>query len=195
MERTATPDPRTRPEALQQAVNLYRGVFLDGFALPGCPEFDIWLDEERDMWERRYRDALSAVVEACTAAGDYSAAITAARRYLAVDDLAEEVHRHLIALYAAVGDRAAALRQFERCAVVLERDLGVSPLPETRAVYEIVRDGGMPLPARSTGGVRVGQAPTLGTRDLLVSQRPYLGLRRASVVPPRGDAVGASGDG
>ncbi|MCB0137444.1 MAG: AAA family ATPase, partial [Caldilineaceae bacterium] len=42
-------------------------------------------------------------------------------------------------LYARQHDRRAALRQFEHCAVVLERDLGTSPLPETRAAYEAVR--------------------------------------------------------
>ncbi|MBC8162988.1 MAG: transcriptional activator domain-containing protein, partial [Roseiflexaceae bacterium] len=63
----------------------------------------------------------------------------------ATDELAEDMHRHLIALYAATGDRTAALRQFERCVVALERELGVGPLPETRAVYEAVRDGQTPL--------------------------------------------------
>ncbi len=60
-ELTATADPRSRPAALQQAVTLYRGVFLDGFALLDSAEFDAWLAQERDVWERRYRDVLSAV--------------------------------------------------------------------------------------------------------------------------------------
>ncbi len=55
---------------------------------------------------------------------DHAAAITAARRALSRDELAEEMHRRLIALYSAVGDRTAALRQFEQCAAVLERELG-----------------------------------------------------------------------
>jgi predicted ATPase/DNA-binding SARP family transcriptional activator len=138
---TATADPSVRPLALAQAVDLSRGPFADGFALPDCPEFEAWMDGERHTWERRTLDTLAALIETHTAAHDYAAAITAAHRYLQADELAEDIHRRLIALYAATGDRAAALRQFERCAVILERELGVSPLPETRAVYEAVRAG------------------------------------------------------
>lgn len=72
--------------------------------------------------------------------------MTAALRVLAVDELAEDMHRRLIELYGVVGDRAGAFRQFEHCVAVLERELGVSPLPETRAVYEAVRDGGTVVP-------------------------------------------------
>jgi predicted ATPase/DNA-binding SARP family transcriptional activator len=143
---TSTADAQARPSALAHALDLYRGPFLDGFALPDCPEFEAWLDLERSAWERRCDDALAGLVEAHTVARNYAAAITAARRALSRDELAEEMHRRLIALYAAVGDRAAALRQFEQCAVVLERELGVAPLHETRAVYEAVRDGTSLLP-------------------------------------------------
>ncbi|MBC8075166.1 MAG: hypothetical protein H7Y32_03745, partial [Chloroflexales bacterium] len=130
-----------QPDALADAVQLYRGPFLDGFALPAAAEFSAWMDQERQWWERRYLDALAALVEAYAAAHAYQNAIAAAQQVLATDELAEDMHRHLIALYAATGDRTAALRQFERCVVALERELGVGPLPETRAVYEDVRDG------------------------------------------------------
>ncbi|GAC1642453.1 MAG: BTAD domain-containing putative transcriptional regulator [Herpetosiphon sp.] len=138
---TATADAAGRPAALRAAVDLYRGPFLAGFGLPNCPEYDTWVDGERSMRERRYLDVLAAVIELSTAHGDYTSALTAAKRYLAVDELAEDMHRRLMSLYAALGDRAAATRQFEHCTVVLEREIGVSPLAETRAIYEAVRDG------------------------------------------------------
>jgi DNA-binding SARP family transcriptional activator len=128
-------------DLLADALRHYRGPFLDGFVLPDSAEFDAWASQERQVWERRYLDALAVLVEGYTAVGAYPAAIDAAQRALAIDDLAEDMHRRLIALYAAVGNRAAAIRQFERCIVVLERELGVDPLPETRAVYEAARDG------------------------------------------------------
>jgi predicted ATPase len=49
-----------------------------------------------------------------------------------------------------VGDRAAALREYGRCATVLERELGVEPLPETVALYEAVRDGRLVASAQIT---------------------------------------------
>jgi predicted ATPase/DNA-binding SARP family transcriptional activator len=130
---------------LAEAVNRYAGPFLHGFSLPASAEFDAWVDQERHRWERRYLDALATLVDGYTAGGAYEQAIAAAQRALAVDELAEDMHRTLMTLYAAQGDRPAALRQFERCVLALERELGVSPLPETRAVYEAVRGGQEPL--------------------------------------------------
>src|SRR5215218_809503 len=135
----ATAEPPARLAALQRASELYRGPFLAGFAAPDSPEFEAWAVQERQVRERRYLETLAALVEGHTAGGDYNAAIAAARRALATDELAEEIHRRLIALYAASGDRGAALRQFEHCAAALDRELGVPPLPETRAIYEAVR--------------------------------------------------------
>jgi predicted ATPase/DNA-binding SARP family transcriptional activator len=132
----ATAAPRDRAGALQQAASLVRGPFLDGFSLPDRPEFDAWVTQERQLWERRFLETLAALVEHHTARGEYSAAIDAAQRYLAVDELAEEIHRRLIQLHGLNSDRGAALRQFERCSQALDRELGVSPLPETHAVYQ-----------------------------------------------------------
>ena len=150
--------PGERLSALASAQHLYRGPFLQGFS-PPTAEFDAWADEERRAWERRYLDALSALAEGYADSGDYPAAIEAAQRYLAVDELAEEMHRRLIELYAASGDRTSALRQFERCAAALQRELGVEPLPETRAAYEAVRDGHMPPGAARPVAARTAPVP------------------------------------
>jgi DNA-binding SARP family transcriptional activator len=115
---------------LADAVNRYAGPFLAGFGLPASAEFDAWVAQERLHWQRRYLDALAMLVDGYATSGAYPQAIAAAQRALAVDELAEDMHRRLIMLYAAIGDRASALRQFERCALALERELGVAPLPE-----------------------------------------------------------------
>jgi DNA-binding SARP family transcriptional activator len=128
-------------DILARVLRQYRGPFLDGFALPDSTEFEDWASQERQVWERRYLDGLAMLVEGYAAAGQYHAAIDAAQRSLAIDELAEDMHRRLIALYAAAGDRTSAVRQFERCIAVLDRELGVDPLPETRAAYEAARDG------------------------------------------------------
>ncbi|MCK6623764.1 MAG: hypothetical protein DPW09_36040 [Anaerolineae bacterium] len=125
----------------ETAVSLYQGRFLNGFSLPDSPEFDHWLHQSQRQYERAYLDVLGKLVTIKADRGDYPAAIQYAQQYLAADDLAEEIHRQLITLYAAQGDRSAALRQFEQCTIVLERELGVPPLPETRAAYEAARDG------------------------------------------------------
>ena len=139
-----------RQERLEEALNLYRGSFLDGFFLSGSPEFSHWQDEQQREQQRRYLDLLQRLGDLCHAAGDVAAAVDYLRRYLAVDDLAEEIHCRLIALYTEAGDRAAAAAQFERCSLVLERELGVSPLPQTRAAYEAALSERRPAPPAPT---------------------------------------------
>lgn len=130
-----------RIAALEQAVDLYRGPLLAGSSLPDNPEFESWVTLERHRAERLYLNALETLIEQHIAGGDYSSAIAYAERYLATDELAEAMYRRLILLYALMGDRNAALRQFERCLLILERELNVSPLPETRAAYQAVLEG------------------------------------------------------
>jgi len=157
----------SRRAALTRAVTLARGPFLDGFTLPDCLEFETWLEGERRNWERRALDTLAMLIEAHTVAQDYAAAIASAQQYLAADEFAEDIHRRLIALYAAIGDRTAALRQFERCALALERELGVSPLPETRAVFELVLNGAAVLPDQSPNGrLRNVASPVVPSRSV-----------------------------
>jgi DNA-binding SARP family transcriptional activator len=139
VELAPTRPPDEQLGQLAEAATLYRGPFLDGFSLPSAPEFEAWLDAERQVWERRILDTLSSLVAGYTTQQQYPLAIEAAQRALAIDELAEALHCRLIELYAASGNRTAALRQYQRCLAVLERELGLGPLPETRAVYEAIR--------------------------------------------------------
>jgi predicted ATPase/DNA-binding SARP family transcriptional activator len=173
----ATADPRQRAAALQQASGLARGPFLNGFSLPDRPEFDEWAAAERQLWERRALETLAALAEHYTALGDYGAAIGAAQRYLAIDELAEEIHRRLIQLYALSGDRGAALRQFERCNEALERELGISPLPETHAIYEAALAGELNIENEQS---RIKPDLALGTQFPILNSQFFI---PAPVVP------------
>ncbi len=53
----------TVPPDFQQAVDLYRGPFLAGFSLSGSPEFETWAAMERQNWENRYLEVLSALID------------------------------------------------------------------------------------------------------------------------------------
>jgi predicted ATPase/DNA-binding SARP family transcriptional activator/uncharacterized protein HemY len=183
----ATADPRARAAALQQAADLARGPFLAGFSLPDRPEFDEWAAGERQIWERRSLETLAALTEHHTALGDYGAAIGAAQRYLAIDELAEEIHRRLIQLYALSGDRGAALRQFERCREALERELGISPLPETHAVYEAAVSGKLKVESEQ---FRITQETVLGSQLSTSIPQPPIPNPRSPIPAPTGPLIG-----
>jgi DNA-binding SARP family transcriptional activator/tetratricopeptide (TPR) repeat protein len=122
-----------------EAAALYRGPLMTGFELPEAPEFATWQAECARAFETRHLALLEHLANRHAASGDLAAAIRYAQQYLNIDELAEPMHRCLIGLYVGTGDRAAALRQLDRCTLVLERELGVSPLPETRAAISTLR--------------------------------------------------------
>lgn len=135
-------------DGVSRALALYKGSFLAGFSLPASAEFDDWIAQERHLWERRFLEAATMLIHAYSNRSAHQEAIAVAQRALEVDPSHEGLHRQLMMLHAAADDRRAALRQFEECVVLLERELGVSPLPETRAVYDAIRRGetiGSPL--------------------------------------------------
>ncbi|MGD8751225.1 MAG: AAA family ATPase [Anaerolineales bacterium] len=133
----------------EEAVSLYQGPFAMGFSLGRNPEYDFWLTEEQGRYEAMYLKTLAELVQVKKQRGAYADAIQYAQQYLVVDELAEEIHRHLITLFAAQGNRKAALKQYETCVQVLERELGVSPLPDTRNAYESAWKGGR-IPAQAS---------------------------------------------
>ncbi|HEX2185373.1 MAG TPA: BTAD domain-containing putative transcriptional regulator, partial [Chloroflexota bacterium] len=75
-------------DRLSEATRLYRGPFLDGFTLPEAEEYEAWVEAERQAWERRFLEALAFLAEGYAEQGDHRAAIGAAQRYLATDELA-----------------------------------------------------------------------------------------------------------
>jgi DNA-binding SARP family transcriptional activator/tetratricopeptide (TPR) repeat protein len=129
------------PYYQEQAVEIYRGPFLEGFSLPYSQEYDRWLTEQRQLYENRYLFLLEQLVHQSIESGDHQKGIQYALKYLEVDELGEHIHRSLIELYHTAGNRSAAIRQYESCVIILERELGVEPLPETHEVYKTAAKG------------------------------------------------------
>jgi len=145
------------------ADRLYRGEFLEGFSLRDSPQFDDWQAAQADVLRVDYADALAHLAANAERDGDLTAAIGHAKRRLALDPLHEPAHRELMRLYARSGDRAAALRQFREASRLLDQELGVAPVGETRALHDSIEAGtlGDEPPAGVTTAEAVGDIHTL----------------------------------
>ena len=109
---------------------------LDGIT----PSFDQWLKAERTRFEDRVRKILEAELDRLTeqnAKPEVRAA--AARRLINFEPTHEGAVRSLMKAFAQMGDRAQAIREFERCRQVLLSVLDLPPSKETIAVYEAIR--------------------------------------------------------
>jgi serine/threonine-protein kinase len=128
-------------ERLEAALQLYRGDLLVGFYVGGAPEFERWLDDERQALRARAAAAARTLASRHETGGSYTPAIGWARRAAdyAPDD--ERALRRLMALLEKAGDRAGALRAYESFAARLASELGAAPSAETRALADRLRAG------------------------------------------------------
>ncbi|MGQ9734741.1 MAG: tetratricopeptide repeat protein [Candidatus Bipolaricaulia bacterium] len=125
--------PEERLARLQSAVKLYQGDFMEGF-------YEDWSVLEQERLRELYLDALKELVDCHKALKEYDQAIACCKRILERAPLREEVHRELIYLYYLSGDRNAALLQYKECCQLLKKELGVEPLPETKALFEEIQE-------------------------------------------------------
>ena len=110
----------------------YSGELLSDF-------YDDWIFPLREEYRAHYLDALAHSIEHARAASEYTQAIASAQKILALDRAHEEAHQHLMFCYAALGNRSAALEQYEACRSALREELGVEPSKETRALYASIQ--------------------------------------------------------
>lgn len=133
---------------LAEAVALYQGDFMAGFSLRDSPEFDEWQLFQAESLRRSLAGALERLVWAYSMQDSFDAAISAARRWLQLDQLHEEAQRRLMLAYAWAGQPTAALRQYHDCVRTLNAELGVAPQDETTRLYDAIRSGRPPAPPR-----------------------------------------------
>jgi LuxR family maltose regulon positive regulatory protein len=71
----------------------------------------------------------------------YAKAADAYRRLLARDDLHEDAVRALMECHAKLGERAQAMRVYQRFADRLAKELDAEPDDETTEIFERIRSG------------------------------------------------------
>jgi DNA-binding SARP family transcriptional activator/predicted ATPase len=127
------------PAALDRAAALYRGELLEGLALQEAP-FEEWILAERERLRELALETLAKILRHQRETGATEAALQTALRLLALDPLQEPVHRAVMRLYFQLGRRASALRQYQLCLGILQRELSIEPETSTKELYqEILR--------------------------------------------------------
>ena len=126
--------------ALENAVGLYRGDFMEGFSIASAP-FEEWVLLKSGQIRYRLLEALRLLVAGYQACDTLDQALHHARRWLELEPWDEVAHRQVMQIFAQKGQRSAALNQFEICRHRLETDLSVEPEPATIWLYDQIRAG------------------------------------------------------
>lgn len=143
----------TALRAAREAIELARRPFLPGEEGP-------WVADRRAALTSLLATALDTAAEAALRSADVPGAVIAAREAVALEPFREASHRQLMRAHALAGNRADALRAYERCRALLADELGVDPDPQTEAVYlDILRSA--PAAEEHAAAERVAREPSL----------------------------------
>ena len=69
----------------------------------------------------------------------YEDALEVGRRLIIADPFRETVQRDIMWLYVLNGQRVQALKHYQAYTILLDRELDIEPMAETRALYEHIR--------------------------------------------------------
>jgi DNA-binding SARP family transcriptional activator len=164
----ATPLDAALAGRLREAVELYRGDLLENW-------YQDWCLFERERLQNLYLGLLDMLCIFHELRHETEAAIVFALRILRADPVREQTHQRLMRLYQQAGDRAGALRQFDRCEAALRDELGVPPSRETLQLRRQICDGGNAPAQAGQGGARLGGN---GGADLAALRKTLEALRR-----------------
>jgi serine/threonine-protein kinase len=144
---------------LQQALDLYQNDLLPGFFVTEAPEFERWMESERDRLRRLAVDAAWRLAE--RAAGeDSDAAVHWARRAAALTPDDETAVQRLLRFMQHRGDRAGALRAYAAFRQRLEQEYGLEPSAETQTLVRQIRQAsGAPVEGAGIGIDPLGPDP------------------------------------
>ncbi len=157
----------------EQALDLYRGNFGEGFHVAGLPEFERWMEAERvRLLDRAFQAALQLTAQ-FEERHEYPQAARWAHRAGQIAPYDEQAARQFVHLLDRMGDRAEALRFYEQFATRLRTELDLEPSPETTAVAAAVR-------ARRAGRPAEAEAP------------PEPAVDPPAPTPPSADTPGGS---
>jgi LuxR family maltose regulon positive regulatory protein len=115
-------------ELLDTALSLYKGDYLEDV-------YADWCSLERERLRERHLDALESLAGLYARRGNLQRAVEEYERLVAQDPYRETAHRELMRCHFRLGDRVAAIRQYQSCTQTLREDLGLSPTAETEELY------------------------------------------------------------
>jgi len=123
---------RACADDLRQAVALYEGDLMEGW-------YQDWCLFHRERLQGNYLVLLEKLMDYSELHREYDAGLAYGERLLNRDKVRERSYIRMMRMQYLAGDRAGAIRQFQRCVDALQEELGIRPSRRTREVYERIR--------------------------------------------------------
>jgi DNA-binding SARP family transcriptional activator len=129
-------DPEAMIDRYRRALVLYQGDYLEECL------YEEWCSEERERLLTLYLRTADRLARTLAEREEWEEVIGVCRAILARDDCWEQAYRLMMIAYTRMGNRAQALRTYQRCVERLREGLQIEPTAETTRLYESIRDQG-----------------------------------------------------
>ncbi len=158
-------------EEITNIVRLYRGELLPGF-------YEDWVMPERDRFQAAYHQKMNILLERLIQEEGWNDVLVWAEQWIRLDYAPEPAFRMLMRAHVGLGDPGMASAVYQRCVESLNRDLGLEPSPETRQLFEQIREGKFMIPVKTfqKAGLAVRPPPVLD-RGLVEVEKPVFVAR------------------
>lgn len=142
-----------------RAAELYAGSLLDGFYLPGTPEFEKWLDGQRDACRRQFHACVEELASRAMEAGRPGEAAGHWRTLTREEPYDSRLAMRLVEALEASGNTGAALRAGEAHVRAMAEEFGREPRADLRDLLERIRRGESPPAAAPPTGSSIAAPP------------------------------------
>jgi len=126
-------NPENKLSFLQSAVASYNGVYLSDVV-------EDWAASDRQKYADMYLKALLNLATLLFDRKEYSRSLEVLQRAIQSDNSFEDSYRLSMQVHHAMGNLAEVKRTYQKCQEVLQAEIGTQPSPQTRQLFEKLKD-------------------------------------------------------
>ncbi len=127
-----TDQPKLAQQAYREAIDLHHGVYLPSRL------YEDWSSEEREHIQVLILGAIITLGELLIEENPMES-IRLAQQALQIDAAWEDAYRIEMQAYFQKGNRPQAIKAYQQCEKVLDKEFGIEPLPETQALLREIK--------------------------------------------------------
>ena len=128
-----TANPQIAQSAYREALSLHHGEFLPDRI------YEDWSSDERERIQLMFLSTTNALAQLIIHENP-SESIQLCQQALLIDIAWEEAYRIQMEAYFLKGNRPMAIKTYQVCQQVLQEELGIKPLPDTKKMYTKILD-------------------------------------------------------
>ena len=124
-------DPKAAKQAYRHAIELYKGIYLPNRV------YQDWSCEQRERIQMLVLGTIILLSERLVDENPLES-IRLTEQALIIDSAWEDAYKIQMQAYLKKGNRPMAIKAYQRCAEILDKEFGLEPLPDTKKLYQSI---------------------------------------------------------